>query len=209
MTSTQIAIVVATALTFIGIGVVGVVQMFRVPWPSGARMTRDSALGTELTVIDAPGSDGERLMLLDACAMATTAIFTAWHVYRPNDAEGATVFPSIGVHFIEDALMDDIQAALFPGKNVASYLSDASTKFKRIPLAVIRKSLADEMIATGQPLMHELVHALLHYFVPDADVGNGDHTHEAWSLVQDAARTTFLDLYAPKVQLMPKPGPKA
>lgn len=205
MTPLQIGILATTILTFIGIGVVGVWQMTRIPWPSGPRMMRDSALGTLVTVIDAPGSDGEKLMLLDACAMATTAIFTGWHVYRPNDAAAASVFPQIGVHFIEDALMDDIQAALFPGQRVASYLSDVSTKFTRIPLAVIRKSLAKEMIATGQPLMHELVHALLTYFAPDDVEENKNHTHPAWDLVQGSARATYLDLYAPKVQVMKRP----
>jgi hypothetical protein len=135
--------------------------------------------------------------LLDACATAVTAIFTAWHTWRPNDAGGAEVWPLVGVHFIDDAMMDDLQVALFSGTKVAAYLSDASSKFKRIPLAVIRKSLAGELIGTGQPLMHEMLHALLEHFVPDAK-GDRDHTHPAWDLVQGAARSTYLDLYAPK-----------
>lgn len=206
MTPLQIGILTATILSFIVIAVLSVWQMMRVPWPSGSRMARESALGTLVTVIDAPGSDGEKLMLLDACAMATTAIFTGWHVYRPNDAAAANVFPQVAVHFIEDALMDDIQAALFPGKQVASYLSDVSTKFTEIPLAVIRRSLVQEMIETGQPLMHELLHALLTYFMSDDVEGNRDHTHPAWDLVQGSARATYLDLYAPKVQVMKKPS---
>lgn len=194
----QIAILVASVVGLIAVGVFIFVQAFRVPWPSGPRMTRVSALGTEVTVINAPGLDGEKLMLLDACTMASTAIFTAWRVYRPNDMAASAVFTKIGVHFIDDMMMDDIQAALFPGQTVASYLSNASSRFNEIPLAVVRKSVAAEVIATGQPIMHELVHALMAYFVPDAS-GNHDHTHEAWALVQDAARTTYLDLYAPKV----------
>ena len=200
----QIAILVAAVLGLIGLVVVAIVQAVRIPWPSGPRMTRDCALGTEITVIDAPGSDGEKLMLLDACAMATTAIFTAWRVYRPNDMAAAAVFTKVGVHFIEDTLMDDIQASLYPDQQVAGYLASASSKFNQIPIAVVRKSLAPHAIATGQPVMHELLHALLQHFVPD-ELGGGMHEHEAWVLVQDAARTTYLDLYAPKVQVMKKP----
>ena len=205
MSPVQIVILVAAVVGLIGLAAVAIIQAFRIPWPSGPRMTRVSALGTEVSVIDAPGSDGERLMLLDACTMATTSIFTAWHVYRPNDASASAVFTKFGVHFIEDTLMDDIQAALFPGQTIASYLGNASSRFNEIPLAVVRKSLASHVIATGQPVMHELLHALLAHFVPDAG-GNHDHKHEAWVLVQDAARTTYEDLYAPKVQLMKKPN---
>lgn len=205
MTPIQITILTIAILGLIGAALIAVIQAYRIPWPSGARMTRVSALGTEVSVISAPGSDGEKLMLLDACTMASTAIFTAWHVYRPNDTAASAVFTKIGVHFVEDAMMDDIQAALFPGQSIASYLGNASSQFNEIPLAVVRKSLVTNVIATGQPVMHELLHALLAHFIPEDLPGNGNHTHEAWTLVQDSARTTYLDLYAPKVQLMKKP----
>lgn len=173
-------------------------------------MLRMAALGNEVMVIDAPGSDGARLRLLDACATATTSLFTAWRAWRLQDAVGSEpafsnaadapvveeVFSLIGVHFIDDALMDDIQHALFHDEKIAAYLSDASSSFKRIPLAVIRKSLAAEMIETGQPLMHELLHALMQRFLPEA-VGQRDHSHVAWELVQGAARATYLELYSP------------
>ncbi len=198
MTPIAIGILVATIAAFIGLGIFGVVQAVRIPWPSGPRMTRTSVLGIEVVVIDAPGTaDGERLLLLDACATATTAIFTAWHTWRPKDASVVEVFPTIGVHFISDLAMDDLQHALFNGTKVAAYLSDASSKFKRVPIAVIRKSLVAELIGTGQPLMHEMLHALLEHFLPEAK-GDRDHTHPAWDLVQGAARKTYLDLYAPK-----------
>lgn len=198
MTPVQVAILVASVVGLIGLAAFAIVQAFRIPWPSGPRMTRHSALGTEVSVIDAPGSDGEKLMLLDACTLATTSIFTAWRVYRPNDMAASAAFTKIGVHFIDDTMMDDIQAALFPGQRVASYLSNASSRFNEIPLAVVRKSLVSEVIATGQPVMHELLHALLAHFVPD-EAGNHDHTHEAWTIVQGSARTVYVDLYAPKV----------
>jgi hypothetical protein len=197
MTPTQIWVLVATIAGFVAIGVIGVWQAVHIPWPSGARATRKSALGCEVTVIDAPGDDGQRLLLLDACTTATVAIFTAWHVWRPNDTAAAQVFPTIGVHFIDDTMMDDIEHSLFGGEKIASYLSDASSKFKKIPLAVIRKSLAAEMIGTGQPLMHEMLHALLNNFMPGAP-GIHDHTNVAWDVVQNAALTTYRDLYAPK-----------
>jgi len=155
MTPIAIGILVATIAAFIGLGIFGVVQAVRIPWPSGPRITRTSVLGVEVVVIDAPGTaDGERLLLLDACATATTAIFTAWHTWRPKDASIVEVFPTIGVHFIT-------------------------------------------AIGTGQPLMHEMLHALLEHFLPEAK-GDRDHTHPAWDLVQGAARKTYLDLYAPK-----------
>lgn len=196
MTPTQIGILVAIA-GFIAVGIFGFWRAVRIPWPSGARMTRTSALGCRVIVIDAPGTDGEKLLLLDACTAASVAIFTAWRVWRPNDVDVARPFSEIGVHFIDDSLMDDIGHALFDRQRVRSYLSDASSKSKKIPLAVIRKSLAVEMIGTGQPLMHEMLHALLTHFLPNV-AGNKEHTHVAWDFVQGAARTTFLDLYAPK-----------
>jgi hypothetical protein len=192
-------VVVATMIGFSVVGVVGWINMRRLSWPKGAQLIRTSVLGVDVIVIDPPGSDGERLLLLDACQTATTAIFTAWRSWRPGDAGAETVFPRIGVHFADDELVDQIGAAMF-GKRIAAYLTDVSSAFERVPLAIIRKSLAKEMIGTGQPLMHELLHALLNHFTPDAS-GNKDHTGQAWDFVQNAAVVTFRDLYSPTTQL--------
>jgi hypothetical protein len=198
--STQAWVVMGlTTLGFIVVGLLAYVNMKRLSWPKGDRLTRTSVLGVELIVIDPPGSDGERLLLLDACQTATTAMFTAWRSWRPGDAGAETVFPRIGVHFADDELVDQIGAAMF-GKRIAAYLTDVSSAFERVPLAIIRKSLAKEMIGTGQPLMHELLHALLNHFTPDAP-GNKDHTGQAWDFVQNAAVVTFRDLYSPTTQL--------
>lgn len=208
MTSTQIWIFVASLVVLVAIAAFVMWKSWRIPWPSGHRMSRTAALGNEVVVIDAPGSDGQRLLLLDACVRATTAMFTAWHAWRISAAVGleptfsdavdaVEAFPLIGVHFIDDTVMDDKEHLLFHGEKIAAYLSDASSSCKQVPLAVIRKSLAAEMIATGQPLMHEMLHALLSRYLPSA-AGLRDHTHVTWELVQGAARSTYLDLYAPK-----------
>jgi hypothetical protein len=205
--STQAWFVVAiTIIGFSVVGVVGWISMRRLSWPKGAQLIRTSVLGVDVIVIDAPGTDGEKLLLLDACQTATTAIFTAWRSWRPGDIGAETVFPKIGVHFADDALVDDIGAAMF-GTRIAAYLTDVSSAFERVPMAIIRKSLAQEMINTGQPLMHELLHALLNHFVPTLP-GNKDHTSPVWDFVQGAAVTTFHDLYAPVTQLQRVPPQK-
>lgn len=210
MTPTQLWLVGAIIVALAPLAVFAFWRM-HMPWPAGPRMSRTAALGNKVVVIDAPGTDGERLLLLDACATATTALFTAWHAWRLKSAVGsepaftnaldATVvveaFALIGVHFIDDSLMDDVQHALFNGEKIPAYLSGAAPAFRAAPLAVIRKSLAAEMVATGQPLMHEMLHALLNQYLPDAP-GQRDHTHIAFDLVQGAACRTFLELYAPK-----------
>lgn len=205
--STQAWFVVgACIVTFVIIVMTGVANMRRLSWPKGDQMTRTSVLGVDVIVIDAPGTDGEKLLLLDACQTATTAIFSSWRSWRPGDVGAETVFPKIGVHFADDELVDQIGAAMF-GQRIAAYLTDVSSAFERVPMAIIRKSLAQEMINTGQPLMHELLHALLNLFLPTAP-GNKDHTAPAWDFVQGAAVTTFQDLYAPATRLQRVPPQK-
>ena len=201
-----IAILVTTIAAFVGIGTFVAVRAVRIRWPSGKRVSRETALRIEVVVIDAPGAtDGDKLILIDACACASTALLTAWRTWKvggPTDVIDADQeLPIIGVHFIDDELMDDLQHVLNRGEPMAAYLSDASSSFKNVPLAVIRKSLAGEMIATGQPLMHEILHALLLSVRPwHADYSMYDHTHPAWDIVQGTAVRTFQELYAPKTR---------
>lgn len=211
MSPTQILVLVGALVGFVAIAIFAAWKAVRIPWPSGPRMSRPAGLGIEVVIIDAPGDTNERLLVRDACALAVTSIMTAWRAWRlsvtyrdePEFSEvfsapvAEEVFPLIGVHFIDDALMDDIQHALFQGEKTFAYLSDASSSFRRVPLAVIRKSLAAEVIVTGQPLMHEVLHALLNHYLP-GEAGQRDHTHVAFELVQGAAKQTYLDLFAPK-----------
>lgn len=202
MTITAWIVVGLSVAGFIAVFIVGLISMHRLAWPKGEQMIRTSALGVEVVVLNAPGNDGEKLLLLDACQTATTAIFTAWRVWRADDVGAETVFPKIGVNFIDDKSMDEIGAALF-GKSVAAYLTTVLSSYERVPMAVIRASCANEMIKTGQPLMHEMLHALLDHFTPNTP-GIKDHTAPAWSHVLPAAVTTFADLYAPAAQLQKK-----
>jgi hypothetical protein len=200
MTSAHIWFLV---ISFAAIALFTTWKALRISWPDGPRMTRTGALGVEVVVIDAPGSDGQKLLLLDACAMATTSLITAWRTWRVYAREpefidaldAAEVFPLIGVHFVDDALMADIQHTFWNGTEISAYLTEASSSFRSVPLVVIRKSRATEMLATGQPFIHETLHALLNRYLPDAR-GVRDHTHIAWDLVQGAACRTYLDLYA-------------
>lgn len=203
MNAPEIVVSALTAAGFVGVGVFAYFNAIRIPWPKGPRMKRKNALGVELVVINTPGSDGEKLLLVDACATATTSIFTAWRSWRPFDVGAETVFSLVGVHFVDDAVMDRAGESLLftmvvpkSGQSVSAFLSDASSKCKRVPLVLIRKSLAGEVIKTGQPLIHELLHALLNHFTPNAP-GIHDHTALAWELVQAAAVETFKGLYAP------------
>lgn len=201
-------VVGATLVGFAFIFIVGYVNMRRLSWPKGPQLIRTTALGVDVTVINAPGSDGEKLLLLDACQTATTAIFSAWRVWRPSDAGAETAFSKIGVNFIDDETMDMIGQTNF-GERIAAYLDTVTSAFERVPCAVIRLSLVHEMIQTGNPLMHELLHAMIEHFIPGA-AGNKDHTHIAWDLVQKSALATYHDLYAPttRLQRVP-PQPKA
>jgi hypothetical protein len=193
MTTTQMVILALALATFVGIGVWALWRAVRIPWPSGKRITRKTSMGNEIVVIDASDE-----ALIVACANATAAVFTAWSAYLPNAISGAKVFPVIGVHFIDDAMMDDVQATLLGGQRVAAYLSDASSSFKKIPLAVIRKSYAREVIDTGQPLMHEILHALMNDMYSPHVPGMRDHTHPTWEPVQSIAFRTYKDLWGPK-----------
>lgn len=202
MLTSTIVVLALTFAGFVGVGIAGWIISHRLAWPKGEQMIRVSALGVEVIVINAPGADGQRLMLLDACQTATTAIFTAWRAWRPDDVGAETFIKRLGVNFIDEKSMDDIGAALY-GQSVAAYLTNVTSSFESVPLAVIRASCANELIQTGQPLMHELLHALLAHFTPEVP-GNHDHTAPAWTFVLPAAVSTFHDLYSPATQLQKK-----
>jgi len=190
MTVLQWMIVVAVVAFFICAHAFAF-KVVRIQWPLGPRLHRVASVGFELVLIDAPGMRRDRILLLDACVTATTALFMAWRAWRPNDPTLVGVFPLVGVHFVDDQVMDELQGVLFNGRPTAAYLSHASSTFRQVPLAVIRKSLAGEVIGTGQPVIHEILHALLAYFLPDVR----ERTHD---YVMRNAESTYRKLYAPK-----------
>jgi hypothetical protein len=151
-------------------------------------------------VIDAPGTNGGQAMLIEACAIATVVVFTAWRHWRPDDVAAERVYPIITVHFVDDELMDDLEKTIFHGEKRSAYLSDASSAVQHVPLVVMRKSCARDLIATGQPLIHEVIHALMNYFQPEAQ-GDMGHANAAWSIVQDAAVASFKVRFAPETVL--------
>jgi hypothetical protein len=62
------------------------------------------------------------------------------------------------------------------------------------------------MVAEGQPLMRELLNAVLKNFVPD-EPGIADGSHRAWDFVLGAAIETYRALYSPAATLRRRSGP--
>jgi hypothetical protein len=192
------AVMLAFAFVFIA-------QARVLKWPKGPRATRTTVLGHQVVIINPPGSDGEKLLLIDACATASVSLFTAWRTWRPNDVGGEVTWPVIGVRFVDDAEMDQFES-LYSDKMVFAYLDEIESRSVTVPLVVIRKSCASQLISEGQPLMHELLRLMLNHFVP-TEPGIASGTHAAWDFVQGAAVETFRSLYSPEAQLRRRSGP--
>jgi len=180
-------------LAFVGLGILGYARARRLPFPPGSLHRRGTELGNEVVVIDAPGSNGQQRMLIEACATATLATFLAWRTYRPSDyppgIQRFYPYPIITVHFIDDALMNELEGSIFEGRPTLAYLSDASSAVQQVPLVVIRKSCAPEMMVSGQPLIDEVIRALANFFRAD---------EQRFAYVHDLARAHFKDHYAPE-----------
>lgn len=196
------AVALSTLVLFALFACWALLRARRVTYPSGPLNRRGTSLGNEVVVIDAPGNEAKRMMLVEACATVTVAAFTAWRDWRPNDVPAQGIYPIITVHFVDDRTMDEVQRAVFSDVGpIDAYLSDASSAVQHVPLIVVRKSCARQVITTGQPVIQEVVRVLINCYGPDEVFNPITGTHEAWENVERAACAKYTELYSPEAQL--------
>lgn len=205
----KIAILAFTLATFVGFGIYFFFFGRRLKWPDGERLKRKTKKGAEVVTIIGPGvaklfpGHGDKSRLADACRNAIDACFTTWNRYRPHDIAEES-FDQFAVEFVTDEEIDRRAAAFWgvdedgkPRQRVNGYMWTVKRQQwgEDIPLAVVRGSLWELVIAKGKPVVHEAVHALLGEFSTEG--GNRDHTHEAWTVVWHPAEALYAERYRP------------
>jgi len=131
--------------------------------------------------------------LAHVCALAVWATGTAWT--RKINGEAWEEIKEVCVYFVDDAYFEaqpwtQIQTA------AAFLVNTGASVGAGLPMAVIRASLVNEVLKTGEPVIHEMCHGLLrHYTKPDRD---REHTDPAvWTApggkeaAQSVARVMF------------------
>lgn len=188
-----IVTLVLCILGFVGIAVWAFTLGRKYRWPEGVQRKRKTNKGVEVVVINAPGSSLEKkLDVTDACANAVQACFTAWNRYtntKPGTINAESEIDVVGVLFISDKEMDEWQEKS-PYEKVATYLCFTSRSIgSSAPTAVIRSSLILNVVTKGEPVIHEMIHALLHRC---SNIGfDYDHKDESWIIVGRSARSEY------------------
>lgn len=180
---------------FVGIAIWAFTLGRKYRWTEGVQRKRKTKSGVEVVVINAPGSTLEKkLDVTDACALAVQACFTAWNRYvvNPDKLKAEEEIDVVGVSFISDKEMDEYQEH-DPHEHVSAYMHFTSRSIgSSAPTAVIRSSLILNVVSSGEPVIHEMIHALLHRC---SNVGlDYDHKHESWIIVGRSARAEYLRL---------------
>jgi hypothetical protein len=113
------------------------------------------------------------LKLAVRSAAAVSAIRSVWTKARHLPAD---ILDEVAVYYQSSAEFDKS----FP--NAAAYLSNTPASVgSGLPMAVVRDTCVLEVQATGEPVIHEMIHALLgEYSKAGADRG---HTDNAWKAV--------------------------
>jgi hypothetical protein len=187
-----IVTLVLSILGFVGIAIWAFTLGRKYRWPKGVLRSRKTKGGIEVVVINAPGSSLEKeLDVTDACCRAVQACFTAWDRLHP-DNKAKSEIDVVGVSFISDIEMDKIQEKM-PYERVAAYLCFTSRSVgSSAPTAVVRSSLILNVVSKGEPVIHEMIHALLHRC---SNVGfDYEHKDESWIIVSRSARAEYQNL---------------
>ena len=163
------ACAIGAALWFLWLG--------RIPtWPSGERIKVKYRGTTVHMVVHAPSTflpAGQYQATAEACARAVQMTRIAWLAAQlPHHAVS-----TICVWFPTDERFDQ-----WPGikPTDAAFLAGTGANVgSGIPMVVIRPKYAANIIVKGEPVIHEVTHALLgDYSEPDKD---RDHSHsQAW-----------------------------
>lgn len=191
-----IVTLVLCILGFVGIAVWAFTLGRKYRWPEGVQRKRKTKNGVEVVVINAPGSSLEKkLDVTDACGLAVQACFTAWNRYTmntPGTINAESEIDVVGVSFISDSEMDKWQEKTKYEK-VAAYLCFTSRAIgSSAPTAVVRSSLITNVVSKGEPVIHEMIHALLHRC---SNVGfDYDHKDESWVVVGRSAVSEYTRL---------------
>lgn len=159
--------------------------------PSGRRSAFESD-GRMTTVVAQPGTE---LVLINglavSCGQAVRAAATAWEYTFKKSPD---VISNVVIYFTTDRYFDQQQYQEI--RNAAAYLVYTGARVGAgVPMAVIRERYAAEVASTGEPVIHEMIHAMLGDFSePDKD---RDHSNKsAWATfgddtVQARARKLF------------------
>lgn len=130
-------------------------------WPAGLRIEQVVG-GHNATVIWHPGSGGSSLVAASV-ARAALATANAWSELKGTD-EAVKTLGHVAVWLLPDAEFDREAASVNPyrdPKHVAAYLVHVRRRLGQgPPMAVVRASLQDRMQKSGQPCIHEFLHAV-------------------------------------------------
>ena len=185
-------VLLLTLLAFAGMGVWLAFFARRPHFPRGRKYT-EKYLGHEATTVIHPKVGISGVGVAKACAVAVWASAASWE--ENVGRTGATkAIRRVCVYVTNDVYFDAHPYRDL--KNAAAFLISARASIgDGIPMAVIREKYVDQILETGEPVIHEMMHALLGvYTEPDKD---RDHSNKSvWTAHRGQVQTRARELYA-------------
>ena len=191
-----IIVMCLTILTFVGLAIWWFFFAIKFNWPEGETFTRKTSKGTKVVFINS-FIKTPLLNLKDLCTIpynctcAVECCFDAWRQLH-SKTNPEKMIPVLGVQFVSDSFMDSYQKKIWgPNAKINAFMDRVNRAHgSDAPMAVIRCSMAELLLKTGKPLIHECVHALL-----GAYTGNVDYYHSTseWTSTVPLAEQLYYD----------------
>jgi len=178
MAPEEIIVLSITIATFVAFGIWAITFGRRLRFPKGKRVTIEGGIVTVHVV----GAVGE--LVAQTAADAVKAAWSAWKQDR-----GTPPYNEFCVLFLPDDQYDELDEQW--GRKTAAHLGRVTRAIGTgIPCPVIRMSKSGEVARTGEPVIHEMMHALLQEF--SSKGANRDHkTEGVWAEVSHKKSVQF------------------
>lgn len=142
-------------------------------YPEGNRITRRRGRYT-VQIVCSDRSINEDTMneLGNSCAIAVWSTGTKWKEIL--GVEALTEISEVCIYFADDAYFES-QPFKSTQKSAAFLVNTGAHIGVGIPMAVVRQSLIGEVVKTGEPIIHEMLHACSREFTtPESNRAHSD-----------------------------------
>lgn len=159
MTTPALIITILSVAALVGLTIVPLILAInKIHYPDGDRYTCTVGKGFKVTVVFGLGvtQEYDRKHVTEMCAMAAWSLHGVWQRERRADIKQVVV-----MFRTKDTFMSGRYKDLY-ANHAAAYISSCRKGFRKsLPMPVIQEKYIPQVIMRGEPVMHELCHALL------------------------------------------------
>lgn len=203
MSTEAIIVLSLTGVGFLFLLVWALVWGRKVQWPEGTPLEQETEQGIKVLVFNPVSIPNMPKGLFSVqCCSALSCLFKVWDrsFLSKSNKKSKSNFDVIGIQFIPDEEMDERMKKQYgdpdilnkSGKSfrVSAYLDQAYRAIGTSPpLIIIAERFADNVVRSGEPIIHEGIHALLGEYKYDFD---HNHDHEAWKILSENSRLEYM-----------------